>query len=82
MGTQAIAGAMSLDNSRTLTNFHRANDAGFSALTPYNKALIKYDHGDQNTNLLLGLKYQGSNIPTPGILPSETDAGIVSEAGG
>lgn len=82
MGTVAIAGAMSLDNSRTLTNFHRANDAGFSALTPYNKALIKYDHGDQNTNLLLGLKYQGSNIPTPGTLPAETDAGIVSVAVG
>lgn len=68
IGTQAVPGALSLDNSRTLTNFHRDDSAGFSALPPYHRAHIKYDHGDQITNLLYGVTLKDDFVPSPNTL--------------
>ena len=83
IGTQAVGGAVSIDNNKTLSGGDRKGGSGFSALPPYYKAQVKYDHGDQVTNLLYGLSYLGYNhYQDPGPDGSLIEVGSVTvEAG-
>lgn len=67
-GTISVGGAVAIANNKTLATGDRKGISGYSALPPYFKAHIKYDHGDQNVNMLDGFVYEGYNhyqIPGP-----------------
>ncbi len=71
-GTISVGGSVAIANNKTLATGDRKGISGYSSLPPYFKAHIKYDHGDQNVNMLDGLRYEGTNDtqhPSSALIP-------------
>jgi hypothetical protein len=51
---------ISILNDHTL-DADRMGGSGFSALPPMYRSVIRYDHGEQDVNMLYGVEYKGDN---------------------
>jgi hypothetical protein len=61
LGTATVSISNTTINNSGNLNSDRKGVSKFGVLDPYHRAIIKYDHGDQNTNLIDNLVYTGYN---------------------
>lgn len=79
IGSATVSDEITVSNAGAVN--YRKGISSFGFLPGMLKSTVKYNHGEQDVNMLLGISYEGDNIPTPGTLPPMVQVGSVDVNG-